>query len=166
MPTRTLPLLEPLRDIGVPDELVDVVEKPVRTVVDSAYDRAPHENGGATVDSASATPISLDASLNIYFLRSGTTTSPASVTSEPEKVTGDPEPVKKDSQPVKNDSAPVDTNRDVGLRDSLRDRVETRRAEREIKRAEREAKRAERKAQRDVKREAQREAKESGDSGE
>ena len=91
VPTRTLPLLEPLRDIGVPDELVDVVEKPVRAVVDSAYDRAPHENGGATVDSASATPISLDASLNIYFLRSGTTTtSRASVTSEPEKVTGDP----------------------------------------------------------------------------
>ena len=28
VPTRTLPLLEPLRDIGVPDELVDVVEKP------------------------------------------------------------------------------------------------------------------------------------------
>ena len=80
VPTRTLPLLEPLRDIGVPDELVDVVEKPVRAVVDSAYDRAPHENGGATVDSASATPISLDASLSIYFLRSGTsTTSGASV---------------------------------------------------------------------------------------
>ena len=105
VPTRTLPLLEPLRDIGVPDELVDVVEKPVRAVVDSAYDRAPHENGGATVDNASATPISLDASLNIYFLRSGTTTtSQASVTGEPEKVTGDPQRVKKDSQPVKHDS--------------------------------------------------------------
>ena len=87
VPTRTLPLFgcraarrpaQPLRDIGVPDKIVNVVEEPVRQLVDAGYDRASHENGGATVDSSAATPISLDAALNFNRWQWGITTRPSS----------------------------------------------------------------------------------------
>ena len=39
VPTKNLPLVQPLRDIGIPEPVVEAVEKPLRKVVDAGYDR-------------------------------------------------------------------------------------------------------------------------------
>lgn len=39
VPTARLPVLEPLRDMGIPDPVVDVADKLVRPVVDAGYSR-------------------------------------------------------------------------------------------------------------------------------
>ena len=39
IPTATLPLVQPLRDIGVPEEFVAAIEAPLRTIVDAGYTR-------------------------------------------------------------------------------------------------------------------------------
>lgn len=43
MPTRQLPLTMPLRQLGVPDRVVDDVDRLLRPVIDSAYDRRGYE---------------------------------------------------------------------------------------------------------------------------
>ncbi len=39
VPTRKLPLLQPLRDLGVPERIVQLIEKPLKRAVDRAYRR-------------------------------------------------------------------------------------------------------------------------------
>ena len=60
IPTEKLPLLQPLRDIGVPEEFVAAIEVPVRVVVDAGYAR--HDAPAAPVISpAAAGPVSVAA---------------------------------------------------------------------------------------------------------
>ncbi|WP_051289225.1 PE-PPE domain-containing protein [Mycobacterium sp. URHD0025] len=46
--TEHLPLLQPLRDIGVPSPVLDLVEPTLRVLIDLAYDRTPENMGVPT----------------------------------------------------------------------------------------------------------------------
>lgn len=45
MHTQNLPLLQPLRDIGFPEPLLDLVEPTLRVLIELAYDRTPEHMG-------------------------------------------------------------------------------------------------------------------------
>lgn len=47
LPTGKLPLVQPLRDIGVPEEVVATVEKPLKAMVDAGYARNDGPRAGA-----------------------------------------------------------------------------------------------------------------------
>ena len=57
IPTPKLPLLQPLRDIGVPEDLVASLEAPLRAIVDAGYARNdPLPGGPAAAEPVSAPP--------------------------------------------------------------------------------------------------------------
>ena len=60
IPTENLPLVQPLRDIGVPEEFVSAIETPLRTIVDAAYAR--HDAPAApAISPAASHPVSVTA---------------------------------------------------------------------------------------------------------
>jgi len=57
IPTAKLPLVQPLRDIGVPEEIVAAIEAPLRAIVDAGYSRADPRADVAATHRASAAPV-------------------------------------------------------------------------------------------------------------
>ncbi len=49
LPTAQLPLVQPLRDIGIPESIVSAVEKPLKAIVDAGYARQDATSAAVTV---------------------------------------------------------------------------------------------------------------------
>jgi PE-PPE domain len=61
IPTEKLPLVQPLRDIGVPEPVVAAIEQPLKQVVDAGYDRNTVQSNETDTTPAAVSPSTVSA---------------------------------------------------------------------------------------------------------
>lgn len=110
VPTEKLPLVQPLRDIGIPEPVVAAIEKPLKVVVDDGYSRNDVAHTAAVVP-RSATSLRADPPLESVVGQPDSVAAESEAGTPPEPVTaGEPE---QDAQagPGERDDAKEPTRR-------------------------------------------------------
>jgi len=105
IPTKHLPLLQPLRDIGIAEPIVAALEKPLKTIVDAGYTRNDSTSAATTAAPRPAVAVAAAAtSVPAPVVAQPAAAEPPPVTGEPHRHSRGPAPAPAAAVTAKDDT--------------------------------------------------------------